>query len=316
MTKKIQRPCHLYQMFIRHDGVIFPCCRKWGIEEFAIGNISDTDIINKISKFDIKCACYGYEFKKSENNIRQGSINIEFPMKCNGRCAMCCVSAPYKQNTISTYDYTRLLDFVSKINPRSLVVQGGEVLVQPLTIEWLANIKKQFADLKICIVTNGCVNSRMTGLCDILFEKMIISIVGFQDLTYKAIMGLQLESTKKFAAKIINSTNIVTTLKYLCTPLNIHEIKPFMEWAVSINPYEIQIVDADTINYINLNTKIPFWHQLIERSSHDFLNSLIEHKDQINSNQILISIDNSILNLFKINLLDIQKAGLNPQIWF
>lgn len=315
--KKTTHACQLDSMFIRHDGFIFPCCRVWGNEKFVIGHISDKNIINKIYNYDIKCSCTGYIFSKNINSKdNEVGINIEFPMTCNGKCAMCCVNAPFQQNINHNYDYDALYNLVNLLQPHNIAVQGGEVLVQPRTIEWISNIKKENNDTLFHIITNGCVSSNMAKLCSILFDSMTISIVGFQDQTYNAIMGLDISKTKKFATSMIDMCTTKVSLKYLCTPLNIHEIHLFLKWATDCSPESIQIVDANFKLYINENTNIPFWNQIIQRYSKVFLHNLYLQKDTLNKNNIKVWIDQSIMSTFSVSYEDLNKIGLNTVIQY
>lgn len=309
---KTTRACQLHSMFIRHDGFIFPCCRVWGNDKFIIGHISEKNIINKIYNYRITCSCTGYIFFNDLNikNNKVG-INIEFPMTCNGKCAMCCVNAPSQQHINHNFDYEALYDIVNFLKPHNIAVQGGEVLVQQRTIEWISNIKKENNDTLFHIVTNGCVRTDMAKLCSILFNSMTISIVGFQDQTYNAIMGLDISKTKNFATRMINMRTTKVSLKYLCTPLNIHEIHLFLSWATECSPESIQIVDADFQSYINRNTSIPFWNQIIQRYSKVFLQNLYNHKDVLNEKNIAVWIDETIMKTFSATYEDLKKNGLD-----
>jgi pyruvate-formate lyase-activating enzyme len=297
-------------MFIRHDGYIFPCCRVWCNEKFKIGHISENNIIEKIYKYNIECSCTGYIFnnKNISNNI---GINIEFPMTCNGKCAMCCVHAPFKQKHNNKYDYNALDKIVYRLKPSTIAVQGGEVLVQPQTIEWISKIKKDNNDISFHIVSNGCISTKMAKLCSLLFTSMTISIVGFQDHTYNAIMGLDISKTKNFVAKMMDMRSTKISLKYLCTPLNIHEIHLFLKWAIECSPESIQIVDADFKSYINLNTSIPFWDQIIQRCSKLFIHSLHTHKELLNKNNTDVWIDEKIMKTFSTSYEDLKNFGIN-----
>lgn len=311
MTKTL-RPCHLHGMFIRHDGYIFPCCRLWGNEKFIIGHISDPHIIDKINNYDTKCSCVGFIFSKSiDSKLSVNTINIEFPMICNGRCAMCCVGAPFKQKSDKGYDYDSLYYFVRNVGPKLIAVQGGEVLVQSKTLEWISGIKNEFKNIMFHVITNGCVHSRLANLCALLFNSMTISIVGFQDQTYKSVMGLDIPRMKKFALNMINSRETKVSLKYLVTPLNLHEISLFFKWAVDCCPDSIQIVDSSFESYININTKIPFWPQIVQRSANELVNMLFLSKNVLNSNNIAVLIDDKILNSFCIRYSDLKRNGFH-----
>ena len=75
------------------------------------------------------------------------------------RCVMCCVNAP---DWRGQYDYySQLEELIKQTQPEEILVQGGEVLIQKQSIEWLTQVKQDFPDIKISLVTNGNVNQKI-----------------------------------------------------------------------------------------------------------------------------------------------------------
>jgi pyruvate-formate lyase-activating enzyme len=114
---------------------------------------------------------------------------------------MCCVGSPSWNGTYDYYD--KLTEIVSWHPPRMLLAQGGEVLVQKKTMDWLENVKKKYPDMLIGLVTNGNVGLNVIEKVEQLFNYIWISFVGFQAETYRKIMGLELPITVKFAEEIV-----------------------------------------------------------------------------------------------------------------
>ncbi|MBI2353851.1 MAG: SPASM domain-containing protein [Deltaproteobacteria bacterium] len=316
LNKKITTPCHLRQLFINHDGDIFPCCRKWGDQKSKIGNIDELDIYNKIATYDYQCECDGYKLTKAGiGTLHFETINIEFSLACNGKCAMCCVHAPDSDGKYSHYETLR--KFIDITKPNKLSVQGGEVLYQKKTLKWLWDVKNKNPDMKFHVISNGCFNNDILLLAEYLFETMTISIVGFEDHTYKTIMGLELRKTKAFAEELLSRKKIKLSLKYLCTPLNLHQSALFYEWAVLISPNSIQIVDANINSYIRLDTFDSYWNKIFERAGSDLKAKMILYNKMVSDKDIKISLCKGIRNLLDISDNYISANSLaNINFWY
>lgn len=280
-------------------------------DEMIIGHLTDPNIIEKIHSYDVDCTCVGYTFRpiQSDDEKRVSSVNIEFPMTCNGSCAMCCVGAPFKQAEKIDYPYDELKELLVTLKPDLIASQGGEVLVQPKSIDALAEIKKALPGVTLHVITNGSMNTGKVTLCSELFDSMTVSIVGFQELTYKAVMGLRLERTKAFVTEMLRRGKTLLSLKYLCTPLNVHEIGLFLDWAIPLSPSGIQITDADCLTYIVADTPIPYWQQVYKRGRDYMLEAFSKHRVTLNAKNISVAIDNGVLSFFELKIEDFQRAG-------
>lgn len=277
VIEKKRIPCHLRQLFINHDGDVFPCCRKWNDKNSKIGHVGDVDIYSRIINYDYKCECDRFILIKNEDSKQTiTGMNLEFSLACNGKCAMCCVGAPEWHGKYDYYqDIKKLIDLCK---PASLLLQGGEVLFQKRTMEWLKLVKREYPQMLFHLITNGCFAIDIITDIEFLFENIMISIVGFEDHTYKTIMGLDLATTMKFAEEIINRTRIKVSLKYLCTPLNLHQAGLFLDWAAKICPAEIQIVDSNLKSYLKFDTFDSYWEKIFNRTGIDLKNRLLKNK--------------------------------------
>jgi tetratricopeptide (TPR) repeat protein len=305
-----ERACHLKQLFIKHDGNIYPCCRVWDRDELRIGHIDDPEIFNLLTSFNKDCSCEAYKFRRilPDEKLQFELFNIEFSLACQGNCAMCCVHAPSWRGSYDYYDsLTKLVDLCK---PYRIAVQGGEVLVQMKSLEWLSKIKQKYSDVKLHIVTNGNVDLEKVELVEKLFSTMTISIVGFETETYKKIMGMDLEKTIRFAETLIHRSTVEVSLKYLVTPLNFHQAGLFIKWGVNIKAPSLQLVDANILSYINLNTFDNFWLKIFERTSQDIKAIVINNKQIIRENKTLLFIDSSLRKLLHIDNNFIKKNDL------
>jgi pyruvate-formate lyase-activating enzyme len=268
----------LKNIFINHDGDVFPCCRLLSRPQYRVGSIRDSDIADRIIEFDKECSCETYSsviIPEMSDQVETGyslvkatstafnSFNIEFGLTCNAQCAMCCVHAPEWRGTYELYD--DLLRLIDRLRPGGIAVQGGEVLAQARTLDFLATVKGRFPSMRMHIITNGNAPLSSFRLFNVLFETATFSIVGFTDNTYRTIMGLDFDKTKAFIGKVLEAGKCKVSLKYLVTPLNVHEAHLFLDWAVRQKPASIQIADSNFMAYTK-EDGIRFWSAVVERS--------------------------------------------------
>jgi pyruvate-formate lyase-activating enzyme len=146
---------------------------------------------------------------------------------------MCCVDAPSFQGKYDKGNFDMLDTLISALRPNRILVQGGEILAQPDSINWLARLRQGMPNLGMEMVTNGN-NIKQIGYVTDTFDRITVSFVGFQPATYKVIMGMNVEMTKRFCVEVIASGKVRVYLKYLITPNNLHELPMFLEWAIGL----------------------------------------------------------------------------------
>ena len=96
-------------------------------------------------------------------------------------------------------------------------------------------------------------------------------------------MNIDFNKTKEFIKMVIQETDIPVKLKYLITPLNMHEAPIFLDWAVTQRSNAIELVDAAPLNYIKLGMEIPFWETIIARTGHSLREALKKNADALNN---------------------------------
>lgn len=308
------RPCHIRELFISHDGGVYPCCFVWSKEFMRLGNVGDPDLERQIREFDACCACERYRFRQAlpHEEADYDCINIEFALTCNARCAMCCVNAPGWKGSYNHYE--GLTELITRLKPKSILVQGGEVLVQHRSLEWLQEIKSKFPSLKCGLVTNGNAGRNLVPLVERLFDTITISIVGFQSETYHTIMGLKVEGVQQFAEELIRNARSVVILKFLLTPINVHETNLFIDWAVSIGARSIRINDSGAELYMKQDTNDHFWSKVIERSGRCVRTSLSEHAQTLREKGCMVEFDTGSANLFHIDQAFVKEHQLERNL--
>lgn len=295
------RACHFHELFINHEGYVFPCCLVWGKDHMRIGHIDDIDLMDKIKKFKEYCFCEKYKLVhgKAEEVIDYELLNIELSLACNGKCALCCVCAPDWHGTYDYYD--SLTELIGRCKPKIVRVQGGEVLVQQRSMEWMSSLRKKFSDIRYSIITNGNAGADTVKRIESLFDEAIISMMGFQPETYRKIMGLDVEVVKNTIAELVRHGKVDVMPKYLITPLNLHEVSLYIAWCLSAGVRRIEIYDSGTRNYVNWNTEDQFWQKVAQRSLVDIKKILVEKRQEFCSKRIVVIFGTEALHLFGLD---------------
>lgn len=267
----VKKPCHKEGLFVRENGDIYPCCSVWGFEKYKIGHLDDENLFEKIDLFSEKCTCADFELIKGDFKSldrRYKMLNIELSYICQAKCAMCCTKSPDIKEGYCFNNYEKLEKLIAKTMPELIVVQGGEILIQPKSLEFIEKIKEKYGSA-FRLVTNGNNVAKIEQVKK-LFSSVSVSFVGFSPQTYKTIMGLDVEKTKEFCTEILKTKSLGVCLKYLLSPINIHELPNFIEWALSFeNLDEIVIHDSNCRQYINLNTDDNYWNKIAQRTKKD-----------------------------------------------
>lgn len=294
-----KRACHIHELFIRHNGDVYPCCRVWDNPKLRIGNINDGDLQQKIRVFSSPCSCGEFELVSSDITEQQEYqlLNIEVSLSCQGKCAMCCVGAP---DWRGSYDYYEALsDLIKTCRPKEILVQGGEVLIQKKTMDWISLIRKEKPDMGISLVTNGNVPADMAEQVSDLFNRITISFPGFSPDTYQIVTGMDVKRSRQFAEKI-SERGIDVYLKFLLTPVNIHESAAFLDWAATLHPQQIQFANSGIHSYINNDTNDSFWEKILARSAEKFRDSLKKNKEKLESGSTRVVFFEDTLRMFGI----------------
>ena len=297
-SKAPARPCHLDALFVNHDGHVFPCCRVWGNKSLVIGHIDDDDIARKIISYKKHCWCSTAKLVPAVEEASVDGLNIEVSLACQGKCAMCCVFAPEWHGSYSYYD--SLGKLIAAVNPKTILVQGGEVLIQKKTLDWLLFVKKRFPSITLTLITNGNADLSMIETVQMLFDKLCISIVGFQPETYKRIMGLDFAKTIAFVERLHNATGVHLQLKYMSTAINIHEAPLYFDWATGLKRAEIAFADTSVSTYVRYGTFDDYWNKIFFRTELELKRKMCAQRDLLEHDRRTIFFDAGMRSLFKI----------------
>jgi Radical SAM superfamily len=307
--------CHLKGLFVRHDGIAFPCCRVGYVEDFAIGHIEDPMFFELLQQYQRYCVCGGRRLRKALTGEKSdfAVLNIEVSLACQGKCAMCCVEAPDWQGKYDLYQALSIL--VEKLAPREIYVQGGEVLIQRKSLDWLAGIREKHCDIKIILITNGNVEPEMLDEVERLFARVMISFPGFQEATYRSITSMDVRRTIAFAEALFERGKVPVYPKYLITPLNVHETSLFLDWALRFSPEQIDIAESDVYQYIRLDTLHAYWSRIIARAAKDVQSLLIDNANRLQQGNTRISCDSRSMSLLGLDKEFLRNNGLQEQVF-
>ena len=309
--------CHYKHLFITTKGDISPCCGSGFNPKHVIANINDNinNLKSSLKSFSTVCNCEKYCFTCASpaDVLNIETLHMELAYTCNGKCAMCGTKCPDWRGKFDSYD--KLEQIIDLLQPKTIIVQGGEVLIQKKSLDWLVSLKNKYPDMKFEIITNGNVDIDMVPLVSNLFHSATISIVGFQAETYKKIMGLDFAKTERFIKELKKYEKTRLCLKYLITPINIHESNLFLNWAIGLSPNKIFIGDCDINQYIR-STGDNYWNKIAERTFRDIQETLFQNKDKLISENIKISFDSNVRQIFKINDDFLNNPELNKFIFW
>lgn len=313
-SKSPKRPCHYRELFINTNGDVFPCCLTWGRKSMKIGNVCDVDLQQKIDSFRRICSCARYRLRHqlTGESKKYLLMNLELSLLCQGSCIMCCVDAPSWRGSYDLYD--KLEKLISENTPEELLVQGGEILVQTKSLTWLQHIRKTFPLMRISLITNGCVAAEVAEAYKDVFDRITVSFVGFQPETYSKVMGLDLGKTLRFVDKLLEIGRARIFLKFLITPVNIHETPLFLAWAIEKRPERIAISDANCTEYIRMGTSDSYWQKIMDRAAVDVHGTLLEVAGRLDEKAITFSIDQGARKLLRIDDVFIKQNNLKKYI--
>lgn len=303
------RPCHYYELFVRSDGAVFPCCNavQKGVR---IGHIDDLDLYDKIDAFHGLCSCERFHIRSgaARDEKRYFLLNVEMSLLCNSRCPMCIVGSPSWRGRYDLYD--ALGRMIERLRPLSLVVQGGEILVQRPALRWMEGMRERYPEMNTSVLTNGAVGERMVLKAEGLFDRIMVSMYGAQEHTYRVMTGLKLARVKNFAEAVAARRKSLLTLKYLTTPINIHESSLFLGWAIGLSPERILFADSDLNQYIRLGTFDDYWAKIFDRTGEAVRAELISGRDAMIKGRFHVVMDGGNRERFKLDDAFIGENGL------
>jgi hypothetical protein len=150
----------------------------------------------------------------------------------------------------------------------------------------------------------------MVPLVESLFFNVLVSVYGFQDETYRRITCMELAKTRSFAEELVRRKKSTVHLKYLVTPLNLHELPLFLRWAASLGPETISVIDSNSAAYINRATPDRYWDLVIERTGDEVRKELAVAARALLGTGTVVLIDALSREMFGLDEGFIEGAGL------
>lgn len=121
---------------------------------------------------------------KNTNSITGASISVT--INCNLRCKHCCLSAG--NSKIEMLDAYPVLDKISRINIRQLVITGGEPLLRKDIINIMRYAKERIP--QISLLTNGTlIDNSLAKFIAIFCQAVSISLDGYDSKSCSMIRG-------------------------------------------------------------------------------------------------------------------------------
>lgn len=275
------RACHFEEMYIDRYGTVHCCCKTYLGN--IIGNLRDPEIGGKIVNYSPinSCICSKGRLSSKEKlsvPMEPELASIELSSFCNAQCTYCFQNDENKGSRYLYYE--ELLKLITDLQLKKLIFAGGEILVQPESIDFLRTLRNENPDLWIHLKSNGCHAIDRIKLVEELFDSITITLNGFGTSTVSTIMKVPFLRTKLFCENICGREKMQVGIKLLASPANICEIPEFLEWCISLNPDRVIIPSArvyacnenapnewlgSTFNGLNGAYWNPLFHRIGER---------------------------------------------------
>ena len=240
-------PCHLNSLFVGHDGTVLPCCNYSGR---PIGLLSDFKTADLWGYQPASCCCksgmlghLGYEgpiairAASNDDEVRIGTLHVVSTLKCQARCAHCIEARErdtWRENPSLAKNVLKLVD---EIHPslKRFFIQGGEIGIDCNSVHLLKKIKERYPQVTTRVISNGCLDDVDVGWFTACVDEAYFSLVGFSEACYRITNNLNFNRTLGFIEQVLASHKVKVVLKYLITPINIHETPEFLKWCFRVD---------------------------------------------------------------------------------
>ena len=164
------------------------------------------------------------------------SICYEINKECDLACDYCITS----DNPIDRISYEKIVLFLKRLNPKRIVISGGEPLLDAFLLDKLELIRKGLPNAYISLSTNGTISydySELEGLIDCID----VSLPTLDPKIYKGMRGYDKLS------KVINNLEKVKDcdydlrLSFMLTKYNYTGLKDVMDYANKLNVVEFRV---------------------------------------------------------------------------
>lgn len=306
--------CQMRQLHIDEKGTVYPCYKLLGSPYF-IGDISDKDIIKKIYDYNLPngCFCNKSIFNcadKCDYTQSLRRIYLEMGGYCQAKC-LYCFQQTHENFRLSYKRYEELLNFCRSLPHKEMVIGGGEVLVQNKTLDFIRQYRAA-VNSDIRINTNGSVPTSMLDTIEELFDIVNITFNGFTSGTTKALMDVDLKYAKKIAEILSRNKKVRLGLKFLASPLCIADLPSFLEWAIKLSPYRINIKIAEIchLNKQNENMwngssfsklNLGYWQPIFSRVGTAIEKIINKNAAKLKLEKIRLSLQEGLIDLLNLS---------------
>lgn len=248
-----KKACQYEFLFTDAYGDVYPCCHI--VPELKIGKLTDPDLKDKIASYAPLggCSCARGVLSSSdvpEKERHFSRIAIEVGGACQAACTYC------YENNLENYRkpyryFPELQKLILDSEVETIVLLGGEVFFQEDTMSFLKELKRRRPGLSVQVATNGGASEKnWNDICN-MADVLEITFNGFSQESFRVITKtLEIETVKRFCEHLAASRPRVDfTLVFMASPMVIHEIIPFLRWALCLNPSAILLHHADVYRY-------------------------------------------------------------------
>ncbi|MDD3593265.1 MAG: hypothetical protein PHX18_01405 [Candidatus Gastranaerophilales bacterium] len=307
MENKTVRVCHFAKLKIRCNGDIYPCCAVPADQK--LGNIFNENIFEKIENTDVICECEMFKSVARNADDRPNLNYIHF--ETSNVCQASCVCCPQKKEKLPNEEahMQKIKEFIEHYKPRNVIAIGGEILVQKNSMEMLFAFKSKYPDMQFHTITNLSVSELIVKQAEQIFDKMTVSMLGFQPVTYNFEMGLDLDITMRNFNCLYENKKVRLSPKYLAMPTNLPELPLFFDWAVKLDVEKIYLHNIHEFKRV-AQTADKYWVTTFAKLEKAMKKVFQENSDLIRGkNRHFISIHPLLAEFIKIDEQFIKENG-------
>jgi len=286
-------------LYIDRYGNIYPDCKTYKTP--AICHLTDKNAADIVRK-----QAFGANTSGGIFNM----ITVEVSSTCQASCLYCFQRDAHRNDKYAYYE--ELLPFLEKLDAYWVFFSGGEILIQEDAMNFMRKYRLLNPTGWIHLKTNGNAGEYAAAFVAEVCDSIMVSFNGFSATSYKTIMGLDIEKTKRFCHMVKNNAKTNLGIKLLNSPITIAETPDFLEWALALMPKCIAIQNA--FNYevepsgksTRLSCTLPsrgsslYWDSIYDAIAARCNNVLNRWHNEINIENNFLTADKDFLNLLRL----------------
>lgn len=282
-------------IYVDRYGNIYPDCKTYKTR--PICHITEKNAVDIV-------------YEQAFGTIDRGIFNmitIEVSSVCQANCLYCFQNDAHRNEKYAFYDY--LLSFLERIEAYWVFFSGGEILIQKEAMNFMRMYRASNPNAWIHLKSNGNAGEAEAKFVSEVCNSIMVSFNGFSSSSYRTIMGLNIEKTKRFCKIIKENRKTNLGVKLLNSPISISETPEFLEWAFSITPKCIAVQNAFNyaIDASGKSTKLestlperdcsPYWENVYKSIGLRCDSILDKWYNKINNGSNYLTADKDFLNL-------------------